>query len=534
MSDIDDKIVLKHNESLASSNLSDHDEINEKSEKSEKSIKEFLFLDKPFYRYGFINLLNFYIFLITISSTCNGYDGSMLNGLQIVETWEKNILRNNLGALSNGTTFGGFFAMLFASYISDKFGRKIALAVGAILIIIGAVLQGASYNYGFFLAARFVIGMGSGIAVASSPSLISEIAYPTHRDICTALYNSCWYLGALIAAWVTYGTHFMTTDYAWKIPSYLQGILPLFQLALLYWVPESPRFLIRKGKIDKAKAILRKWHTGNDYSDRATALVEFEAGEIQAALALEDSQAHSSYMDFLRLPSYRKRLFLVVFTAFFMQLSGNGLVSYYLNKVLDTIGITDANSQLKINGYLMLYNLVISWFTNSMVHFFKRRTLFLASLSGMLVCYIIWTILSARFAIGGYQDQSLAKGVLAFIFLFYFCYNAGCNGAPFLYVTEILPYSHRAKGLNLFSGLNNLFIIYNGFVNPVAMDAIEWKYYIVYCCILACEVVIVYFFYVETATYSTLEEISAAFGDDPDHIVANSPEKVVFEHKETV
>ncbi|KAM9930451.1 hypothetical protein OXX80_009390, partial [Metschnikowia pulcherrima] len=125
----------------------------------------------------------------------------------------------------------------------------------------------------------------------------------------------------------------------------------------------------------------------------------------------------------------------------------------------------------------------------------------------------IWTILSALNEQRHFEDKGLANGVLAMIFFYYFFYNVGINGLPFLYITEILPYSHRAKGLNLFQFSQFLTQIYNGYVNPIAMDAISWKYYIVYCCILFVELVIVFFTFPETSGY-TLEEVAQVFGDE--------------------
>ncbi|RCK54454.1 Lactose permease [Candida viswanathii] len=505
----------------------------------EESIDDYLYLDKPFYKYRFMHVLNWYIFLNTLSATTSGYDGSMLNGFQIIDRWGKKMGNPSgavLGALSNGVVFGGLIAAFFASSFCDRYGRKPTVLLGAFFLILGSILQGASTNYTFFLMSRLIIGVGTGLSAVGSPCLISELAYPKYRDTCTSFYNTFWYLGATIAAWVTFGTHKIPSQYAWKIPSYLQAALPLAQLLCFYWVPESPRYLISRGKIDKATEILRKYHTGNDFSEQATRLVEFEVREISAALELEKLYSNSKYTDFITLPTYRKRLFLVVFTAFFMQLPGNGLVSYYLNKVLDTIGITSASHQLIINGGLMIYNMGVSWFLTLLVRFFRRRTLFLASSLGMCVCYIIWTILSARFAMTNNTDSLLAKGVLAFIFLFYFAYNVGANVLPFLYISEVVPYSHRAKGLNILQVSINIFLIYNGFVNPIAMDAIQWKYYIVYCCILGVEVIVIYFFYVETSGY-TLEEVAIVFGDDPKDLqphLSSASEKPSVEKVETV
>lgn len=479
------------------------------------SIEDYLYLTKPFYKYSFLNRLHFCVFAITLTSTNNGYDGSMLNGLQMIEHWRDemgNPAGATLGALANGVVFGSVLAALIASWVSDRYGRKPAIVMGMIIVIVGSILQGFSNSYAFFLMARILIGFGANIANVSAPTLISEISYPIYRETCTSLFNTFWYLGAVIAAWVTYGTHRMETSYSWRIPSYLQGILPLVLLCCSYCIPESPRYLVSKGKLDLARLILKKIHTGNDDSLQAHSLVEFEIEEIIASLQIQKVYSSSKYTDFLTIPTFKHRFILVFFVAFITQFSGNGLVSYYLTKVLNTIGITSEAKQLQINGALMLYNLVISWAAAFAVPYFKRRTIFLACTCGMLASFILWTALSARFAMSGFNNPALANGVLVFIFLYYFSYNIGANGLPFTYVTELLPYSHRAKGMNLLCAIAYIMLIFNGFVNPVAIDRIQWKYYIVFCCILAVQVIIVYLFFVETSGY-TLEEVSRAFGD---------------------
>lgn len=485
-------------------------------ELSEREFEDLLKLEKPWWNYSYLRYLHFCIFLATLTSTNNGYDGSMLNGLQSLASWRHDLNHptgQRLGALSNGCLFGTVASFPFASWLSDKYGRKAIIMVGNTVTVIGAILQGASNSYGFFLASRVIIGLGAGIATVSSPSLISEISYPTYRPTTTTFYNVCWYLGAFIAAWVTYGTRTINSSYSWKIPSYLQAAMPLCQVVLFWWVPESPRYLVAKGRFDEASAVLSKIHAGGGTDERSRKLVAFELREIQAAIELERLSKNTRYIDFLTIPSFRKRLFLTMFTGVMMQLSGNGLVSYYLNKVLDSIGITGETRQLQINGALMAYNLVIASVIASFVGRFRRRTLFLFCTSTMLLSYVIWTALSAINEKKHFADKSYANGVLAMIFLYYFAYNVGMNGLPFLYITEVLPYSHRTKGINIFQLTQQVVLVYNGYVNPIAMDAISWKYYIVYCCILACEVLIVYFFYLETSGY-TLEEVARVFGDD--------------------
>jgi sugar porter (SP) family MFS transporter len=506
----------------------------------EEDINNYIHETRPWYRVPHLRLLAFHVFIITLTSTNNGFDGSMLNGLQSLDYWQSYMgypTGQRLGALSAAPIFGCIAVFFFAPYFCDRFGRKFVICVGQSLTVLGAILQGVSNSYGFFFASRFIIGLGSGIATVGSPTLISEIAYPTHREVCTFAYNICWYLGALIAAIVTYFTRNIQSSYSWRIPSYLQGLLPLIQLLLFFWVPESPRFLVAKGKLDKAEDIISKVHTGNSTDQRDVDFVQFELREIQAGLEAEKAAgANASYLDFVKRKSYRKRLFLVMFTATIMQLSGNGLVSYYLNKVLNSIGITSTSKQLLINLCLMLFNLVVSFVVCCVSGFFRRRTLFITCVLGMLVCYIIWTALSAVNQQRGFKDKGLANGVLAMIFLYYLAYDIGANGLPYLYITEILPYSHRSKGINIFQFWMQVILVFNSFVNPIAMDAIEWKYYIVYCCVLAVESVIVILFYPETSG-RTLEEVAEVFGDhiSPAELgTANYQAKRSTEHVEHV
>lgn len=144
--------------------------------------------------------------------------------------------------------------------------------------------------------------------------------------------------GAIIAAWVGYGTlSHMTGNIQWRLPTGLQLAMPGLQLLALYFIPESPRFLISKERNDEALAFLLKYH-GDCGAD---AFARWEFSEIHETLHMEKAAADSSgWYELVRTPGNRKRCFLIVCTAIFSQCSGNGLVSYYLSSILKTIGIT--------------------------------------------------------------------------------------------------------------------------------------------------------------------------------------------------
>jgi MFS family permease len=193
-----------------------------------------------------------------------------------------------------------------------------------------------------------------------------------------------------------------------------------------------------------------------------------------------------------------------------MQLSGNGLIAYYLHLILNSIGFTSDPQQLRINGGLTVFNLGVSIALASLMEVAGRRRLFLFSTVGMLTCYVIWTILSAINQERGFNDSSLGTGVIVMIFFYQLFYNAGLNGPAWVYVTEVLPTHLRAKGTNIMQIASTCVLVFNGYANPVAMNAISWRYYIVYCCVIAVEIALVYFGFPETKGHS-LEEVALIF-----------------------
>lgn len=466
----------------------------------------------PWYKQRHLIILNLLIIIPYFSSTTNGYDGSMLNGLQSMSQWQNFFntpTGSRLGSLSNGVVFGQILAFPIAPWICDHYGRRFPIFIGSLLLVIGAALQCAAQNYAMFLAARMVIGFGGLIAVEASPMFIAELAYPTHRAVLTGYYNNLWYLGSLMAAWVTYGTYFMGPDesWAWRIPSLLQGFFPLLQVFLVYLMPESPRYLVQKDRHEEARKVLVKYHAGGD---EASPLVDFEMKEIIAHIEAAKISSSTNYREFLKNKGNRHRLFIIIFVPCMMQLSGNGLTSYYLHLILNSIGLTSPPQQLRINGGLNVFNFGISIILASFIDIVGRRRLFLYSVVGMLVTYIIWTILSAINQQQNFVNSSLGTGVVAMIFLYNAAYNAGLNGVPWVYVTEVLPTHLRAKGTNIMQIAGTCCLIFNGYANPVAMEAITWKYYIVYIVIIAIEFVVVWFLFPETKG-RTLEEIAIIF-----------------------
>ena len=405
---------------------------------------------------------------------------------------------------------GQLVALPFCAAICDRFGRRPALVAGAAILILGTALQAAAQNVGMFIAARGIMGMGLALNTTAAPLLLLELAYPKQQGTMVGIYNSLWNLGALTAAWVTYGSFRINGTWAWRLPSLLQGISSIIQIALCFVTEESPRWLLSKDRDAEARHIIAKYHANGD---DANPMVTLEMEEIRAALQLE-AEAHrsTSYMTFFQTKGNRRRFFIVLSVGFFSQWSGNGLISYYLNLILNSIGYTSESTQTLINALLTLWSMIWSLFFSAVVNRFGRRTLFLTSTIGCLLVYIVWTALQATYekqtALGGTGSPGYAKGVLSMIFLYNFFFSIGWTPLQVAYCIEILPFNLRARGLVLYNAFVALALIFNQYVNPVGVTNSGWKYYITYDVWLAFELLVVYFLFVETSNLS-LEETAA-------------------------
>ncbi|KAH7380217.1 general substrate transporter [Phaeosphaeria sp. MPI-PUGE-AT-0046c] len=361
-----------------------------------------------------------------------------------------------------------------------------------------------------FIAARGIIGFGLGFNITAAPILIMELAFPTQKAQMVSIYNSLWSLGAIVAAWTTYGTFRIMSSWAWRIPSILQALSSVIQIFCFWWIVESPRWLVSKDRCDEAQAIITRYHANSNPNDPIV-LVELE--EIKEALRLEQESASAgSYLAFFKTRGNMLRFFIILAVGFFSQWSGNGLISYYLTLVLDSIGITSQETQTLINGILTIWNLITSLAFSLLVNKFRRRTMFLTSTALMLVCFIVWTALESTFEkqvnATGTGSPAVGRAVLALIFLYNASFNIAWAPLQVTYVVEILPYRMRARGLVLYNLFVSLALIFNQYANPIALEDLKWKYYIVYDVWLLAELIVVYFLFVETSG-SSLEEMAA-------------------------
>ena len=341
-------------------------------------------------------------------------------------------------------SIGSLVALPVTPYIADGLGRRWGIMIGCMIMILGVILQTISINLKMFIAARFFLGFGIAIAHGASPLLVTELVHPQHRATFTTIYNTTWYIGSFVAAWLTFGTNHINSNWCWRVPSLVQAFPSILQMSFVWFVPESPRFLIANGKVEQAHNVLAKVHANGD---RESEIVMLELQEIKDTIKLEQEFESNGWLELVKTKGNRHRLIILLSLGLFSQWSGNGLVSYYLKEIFDSIGITDSNTQLVINGCLQIMNIIVATTQCFFVDKVGRRPLFLVATSGMLATFVVWTICSARYTLK--HDTGAGNAVVAMIFLYYVFYNMAWSGLLVGYSAEILPYSIRAKGMTL-------------------------------------------------------------------------------------
>ncbi|KAJ5704622.1 hypothetical protein N7536_000311 [Penicillium majusculum] len=483
----------------------------------------------PFYRNR--NLLILYLLMIPgclVPAITLGFDGAMMNGLQAVPSWDVyfNKPRGSLlGIMSAILPLGCVLTTPFISIVGDRWGRRTGIFVGSVIMAAGGIIQGTSVHIAMFMISRFIIGIGIVFANTFAPMLIGELAHPKERQVVTSLYQTSWYIGAIIAAWTTFGTFSIPNDWSWRIPSLLQAAPAFCQIVGVYCLPESPRWLIAKGRAEEAKAMLVKYHANDDVNSE---FVSLEFNQMREIIEAEINN-ETGWTAFFTTPGNRKRLLIIICLGVFSQWSGNGLVSYYLVRVLETVGITETRPKNILNGSLMIFNWITSVISAFLTARLKRRTQFLISGFGMLAVFTVQTLCAALF--NDYGNVTAGHVVIAMLFLFYFFFNLAFNALLYSYPVEVLPYPIRAKGFSLlmFFGKASNFI--NILVNPIGLQAIGWKLYLVYVAWLCVEVVVIWKFFVETKGPS-LEAIAVLFDGKHDKSENEKKEPVEKEEKE--
>ncbi|KAI3392011.1 hypothetical protein diail_6338 [Diaporthe ilicicola] len=389
--------------------------------------------------------------------------------------------------------------------IADKLGRVRFMQFMCVIVTIGTVIQTASVNIGMFLAGRVLAGFAVGGLVATVPIYLSEISPPAQRGLIGGISGCGISFGTMMSNWVG-----MACGYApygpvqWRLPLGIQipwGVILLVGLAT--FMPNSPRQLIRNGKIDEARNEFVKIRR-----DLQSHEVQDEFVLMRSQIEFEMEREIKSYKEIFRL--FRHRALASIAVQTMTSLTGVNVIQYYQTILYKSLGI-GTTSILALAG---VYG-TIAFTSNLLTTLFLtdqwgRRNMILAGLSGIVVVEIYAAVMQREFQ---NTDNKIGKGfAILGIYLFVVAYYGMLNSTTWLYGAEILPIALRSKVMGLAAASH--FIVNVGITEagPSAFATIKENYYYVFVGCSLFFLVVAYFYFPETKR-KTLEEIAAAFGD---------------------
>ncbi|MCG2462784.1 sugar porter family MFS transporter [Flavobacteriaceae bacterium F89] len=378
-----------------------------------------------------------YLVMITLIGAFGGllfgYDTAVISGaIGFLET-KFGLDANMKGWAVSSAILGCIIGVALAGYIADSIGRKKTLIITAFLFAISAIGCAVAANFTQLVVARIVGGLGVGAASMLSPLYISEIAPAHKRGMLVSLYQLAIVIGINIVFFANYmiagsNTEQWNIDLGWRYMLGSETIPAILFLLALFFVPESPRWLSKKGRDVEALDVLSKIN-----SKEIAIKVHFD---IKAVLGQEKGTLSELFA-----PGLRVAMVIGIFLALFSQITGINAIMYYAPEILKGagFGVDSALMQTVIIGVI---NTIFTFVAIKYIDKLGRRTLLIWGVSGMIVCLL---------AIGILFQTGLTSGpwLLIFILGFVGCFGTSLGPIPWVLISEIFPTKNRGVAMSL-------------------------------------------------------------------------------------
>lgn len=381
-----------------------------------------------------------------------GFDTIVISGAEkkIQEVWD---LDGTLhGLCISSALWGTVLGALVGGWPTDRFGRRKTLIWIGWLYFLSAVGSGVAPEEYTFMFARFIGGVGVGIATVASPLYISEISPPARRGRLAGLFQFNIVLGILIAFVSNYMIgKYVDSEVAWRWMLGVEAFPALIYTVMCFTIPESPRWLVTHGnKKDAAMKIFEQIDPLLTRSD-----LEGLVSGIQSTV--DSNQTKEAFFVWrLRVP-----IMLAFLVAFFNQLSGINAILYFAPRIFEWTGLAESSALLQSVG-IGITNLVFTYVGLWLIDRLGRRTLLLIGSIGYIASLGLcsWAFYAGQFSI-----------VPVCIFAFIAAHAIGQGAVIWVLISEIFPNQHRAAGQALGSSTHWLFAALLTLVFPSMAEA---------------------------------------------------------------
>ncbi|KAL1867926.1 hypothetical protein Daus18300_006201 [Diaporthe australafricana] len=414
----------------------------------------------------------FSVFSFGLLGAARGVDEGLISGAFNSKNFQASInydsyddvakanIKANVSAMVQIGSVGG---ALFAFVIADRIGRIWATRTLCIFWVVGiAMFMGNNGSLGLIYAGRFIAGLGVGQTPVVGPVYIAEIAPAPIRGLCTCIFTGFVYLGIVLAYFANYGCQVNlgdTTHARWLVPTSVHLMFATIIFFLTFLQYESPRFLVKQGKDDKAlynMSRLRKLAPDHPYVvEEITAITMQHHEEMEAT---KGTTFWGMIKELLFIPSNLYRFYLAIGAQLMSQWSGAGSITLYAPDLFALMGITGTNESLLVTAVFGIVKLVAAvgcaLFLVDVIG--RKRSLLIGITLQAIAMIYVAGFLTGVPELGIVDDYELtagetgpSKGAIFMIYLSGFGWALGWNSMQYLLTAELFPLRIRALATSI-------------------------------------------------------------------------------------
>jgi sugar porter (SP) family MFS transporter len=385
-----------------------------------------------------------------------GYDIGVMTGALpfLKEDWN---IDNGMiiGLITSSVMLGAIFGGILAGRISDKLGRRKMILISAIIFVVGSILSGIAPHDGnyFLIISRIILGIAVGASSALVPAYMSEMAPAKYRGQLSGINQTMIVSGMLISYIVDYFLRELPIEMGWRLMLSIAAIPALILYLGVLKLPESPRFLIKKGKFEEAKTVLTHIRNNQD--------VEKEYNEIKNTIQLENKTLTNHSLATLFNGKYKYLVVAGLGVAAFQQFQGANAIFYYIPLIVEQATGKTASSALMwpiIQGVILVLG---SLLFIAIADKFKRRTLLMIGGFVMGLSFILPAIIHV------FAPSTNPILIVVFLSIYVAFYSFTWAPLTWVIVGEIFPLAIRGLASGAASSLNWIGSFLVGLLFPV-------------------------------------------------------------------
>ncbi|CAN3354566.1 hexose transporter Hxt13p [Diutina catenulata] len=404
-----------------------------------------------------------------------------------------------------GCLVGAIWVLMFG----ERFGRRPIVLIGCFIIIIGTIVSitpiRGKWALGHFIIGRSVTGIGNGMNTATIPVWQSEMSKPKNRGKLVNLEGSVVAVGTLIAYWIDFGLSYAQSSVSWRLPVALQIVFAAAVFGVILGLPESPKWLIKKGRNQEAIYIMSCAYEIDPNDPELLEEVDYVAETVRIS-----ELSGSSIKDLFTggKTQHFQRMVVGSSTQFFQQFTGCNAAIYYSTVLFEETIFPDKPNKRRLSLILGgVFSIVYALFTIPsffLVDTFGRRNLFLTGAIGQGVSFIITMACLIK------KSPENSKGAAVGLYLYICFFAMSILPLPWIYPPEINPLKTRTRAAAVSTCTNWLCNAAVVLFTPIFIGQSDWGCYLFFACMNFLFVPIIFFFYPETAGRS-LEEIDVIY-----------------------